>query len=328
MKALVTGASGFTGSRLCGHLRSLGYEVRVLVRESSDLSALEGLELDYVIANLAENRDLGEAVEGMDFVFHVAAEFRAEGIPKSAFHQTNVEGTRRLLEAAEGAGLRRFVHVSTVGVQGHIDGGPADEEYPYNPGDHYQRSKLEGELLARTFATAGRVPVTVIRPAGIYGPGDQRFLKLFRFVRDRRFRMIGSGNVEYHFTYIDDLTHAMLLAADHPAAVGEVFTAGGRGPVTLNRLIELLARVLEVPPLHQRIRIPVAPVMVAATICEGVCRPLGIQPPLFRRRVDFFTHNRSFSVAKAERVLGFRAEVELEEGLRRTRDWYIQEGLL
>lgn len=328
MKALVTGASGFTGSRLCAELLANGYDVRALVRESSDLRRFEGLDVELVHADLAEDAPLDGALEGVDVVFHVAAVFRAEGIPLASFRATNAEGTRRMLEAAERQGVRRFLHTSTVGVQGHIDVGPANEEYRFNPGDHYQRTKLEGERIAREFGETGRIPVTVVRPAGIYGPGDDRFLKLFRFIQRGRFRMIGSGEVRYHFTYIDDLTRGMRMAAEHPDAVNEVFTIGGREAVTLNELVALVAVTLDVPAPRQRVRIPVAPVMAAATVCEWVCRPLGIDPPLFRRRVDFFTHNRWFDVSKAERVLGFRAEVSLGEGLRRMADRYRLDGLI
>ena len=328
MKALVTGASGFTGSRLCAHLRDVGYEVRALVRSSSNLQRLSGIDVELAQADLADDSPLDEALEGVDVVFHVAAAFRSEGIPLAVFRATNADGTRRLLEAAEQVGVHRFLHTSTVGVQGHIDEGPADEQYRFNPGDHYQRTKLEGERIALDFAASGRVPVTVVRPAGIYGPGDLRFLKLFRFVRNGRFRMIGSGEVRYHFTYVDDLVRGMRVAAEHPDAPGEVFTIGGRDAVTLNRLVEIIAGILGVEPPRHRLRIPVAPVMAAATVCEWICRPFGIDPPLFRRRVDFFTHNRWFDISKAERVLGFTADVGLEEGLRRMADWYRIEGLL
>lgn len=324
----MTGASGFTGGRLCAYLQSIGVEVRALARGTSDVSHLINLGVEIVTGDLTEDVELDDAVRGIDTIFHVAAAFRAEGIPKETFRATNVEGTRRMLEAAERADVRRFLHTSTVGVQGHIDEGPANEEYRFNPGDHYQQSKLDGELLARSFGDAGRLPVTIVRPAGIYGPGDLRFLKLFRFIRDRRFKMIGSGEVGYHLTYIDDLVRGMVIAATHEDAVDEVFTIGGREHVTLSRLVSLVAAALDVVPPKQRFRIPVAPVMAAATVCETICRPLGIQPPLFRRRVDFFTHHRAFDVSKASRVLGFKANVELEEGLRRTAAWYRTEGLL
>jgi len=328
MRALVTGASGFTGGALCRLLVERGAAVRGLVRASSDTRALESVGVERVVHDLGEDAALDDAVAGIDVVFHVAAAWRVESLPIETYWDINVGGTRRLLEAAERAGVTRFVHTSTVGVQGHIDEGPARENYRYNPGDHYQESKRDAELLALEFARDGRLPVTVVRPAGIYGPGDLRFLKLFRFIGDGRFRMIGSGEIHYHFTYIDDLVRGIAVAGEHPDAPGEVFTIAGPGSVSLDDLVSLIARILGVRDPAARWHIPVAPVMAAAVLCEAICRPLGVQPPLYRRRVDFFTHHRSFDVSKAERVLGFRAEVPLEEGLARLADWYRAEGLL
>lgn len=328
MRALVTGASGFTGGALCRLLVERGATVRGMVRASSDTAALEALGVERAVHDLGVDAPLDEAVAGIDTVFHVAAAWRVESLPKDAYWNVNTAGTRRLLEAAGRAGVGRFVHTSTVGVQGHIDEGPATEEYRYGPGDHYQESKRDAELLALEFARDGRLPLTVVRPAGIYGPGDLRFLKLFRFVRDGRFRMIGWGEVHYHFTWIDDLVRGIALAGEHPDAPGEVFTIAGRRSISLNELVSLIARILDVPDPSRRRHIPVAPVMAAAAVCEAICRPLRIQPPLYRRRVDFFTHHRSFDVSKAERVLGFRAEVPVEEGLRRLAEWYRSEGLL
>lgn len=328
MRALVTGASGFTGGALCALLVGRGAAVRGLVRASSDTRALEALGVERVVHDLADEGPLDAAVADIDTVFHVAAAWRSERLPLSAYWDVNVGGTRRLLEAAGRARVGRFVHTSTVGVQGHIDEGPASEEYRFGPGDHYQESKRDAEVLARDFGRSTGLPVAVVRPAGIYGPGDDRFLKLFRFIGEGRFRMIGSGEVHYHFTYIDDLVRGIALAGEHPDAAGEVFTLGGRESVSLNDLVALIARILGAPDPGRRRHIPVAPVMAAAAACEAICRPLGIQPPLYRRRVDFFTHHRSFDVSKAERVLGFRAEVPLEDGLRRLADWFRAEGML
>ena len=328
MNVLVTGATGFTGGALCRVLLERGATVRGLVRASSDTAALETLGVELAVGDLGEDAPLDDAVAGIDTVFHVAAAWRVESLPIEAYWDINVGGTRRLLEAAERAGVRRFVHTSTVGVQGHIDEGPASEEYRYGPGDHYQESKRDAELLALRFARERGLPVVVVRPAGIYGPGDLRFLKLFRFIREGRFRMIGSGEIHYHFTCIDDLVRGIALTGEHPDAAGEVFTIAGGASVSLNELVALIARILDAPDPARRRHIPVAPVMAAAVLCEAICRPLRIQPPLYRRRVDFFTHHRSFDVSKAERVLGFRAEVPLEEGLRRLAEWYRAEGLL
>jgi nucleoside-diphosphate-sugar epimerase len=327
VKVLVTGASGFTGGALCRYLVERGHEVRALVRHSSDLSGLDGLPVELAYADLRDD-PVEAAVRGIDILYHVAALFRAEGVGRRVFWDVNVGGTRKLLQAATESGIERFVYVSTVGVQGHIEHPPADEAYRMAPGDHYQASKQDAELLALEHHRETGLPLAVVRPAGIYGPGDLRFLKLFRSIRSGRFRMIGKGDVHYHFTYADDLVRGIVRAAEVNEAVGEVFTVAGAEPVTLNDLVRLIARILGCPEPRQRLYIPVFPVWLAGLLCESVCRPLGIEPPLFRRRVDFFVKNRSFDIGKARRVLGYEPQVSLADGMRRTAAWYAEQGLL
>ncbi len=326
MKALVTGANGFTGSYLTKHLLNKGYDVRVLVRKNSNLSTLEDLPVEYAYADLAADDPVEDAVAGVDVVFHIAALYRAENVPKKMFWAVNVDGTRKLLEAAKKAGVKRFVHCSTVGVQGEIKNPPAKEEDPYNPGDYYQESKMEGELLALNFFKKENLPGTVVRPVGIYGPGDTRFLKLFKYIYNGKFRMIGSGKVLYHLTYVEDLVAGIALAGEKEEALGEIFTIGGNEYVTLNELVEKIARILGRPV--PKTRIPVWPVWLAGLLCELTFKPLGLEPPIFRRRVDFFIKDRAFDISKAKRLLGYEPRVSLDEGLKITADWYKQQGWL
>jgi nucleoside-diphosphate-sugar epimerase len=326
LRALVTGASGFTGSHLVRALLERGDSVRILVRKSSDLSAIQGLRVEQAWGELGDESPLDDAVRGVDAVFHIAALYRVEGVPRRAFWDVNVGGTRKLLEAAKRAGVRRFVHCSTVGVQGDIRNPPASEGDPYAPGDHYQESKRDGEILALEFGKREKLPVTVVRPTGIYGPGDTRFLKLFKLADRGTFYMLGSGNVLYHLTYVTDLAAGILLAGSKDGAVGEVFTLGGSEPLTLNELVRKVAAALG---RQVRIRrLPVWPFWVAGAACEVACRPLGLSPPIYRRRVDFFTKNRAFDISKARRLLGYEPRVALDEGLRNTARWYRERGLL
>jgi len=210
-------------------------------------------------------------------------------------------------------------------VHGDVQTVPADENAPFAPGDIYQETKLEAELLARERIDAG-LPGTIFRPQGIYGPGDARFLKLFKMISNGAFRMIGSGEVLYHMTYVADLVDGIILCGDHPNALGQTFVLGGPRYTTLRELSETVSRTVG-KPIH-RGHIPVAPVMAAAVACEWLCRPFGIEPPLYPRRLDFFVKDRAFSIAKAQRELGYQPKVDLDEGLRRTFEWYRQAGWL
>jgi dihydroflavonol-4-reductase len=326
MRVALTGASGYTGGRLLRALRSRGDEVSALVRPASVSEGLRGSEADLVEGDLASREALARLVEGADAVLHVAAVYRTAGHPDSYYRDVNVGGTERLLEAAAAAGVRRFVHTSTVGVHGHVSDPPADESAPFNPGDIYQETKAEAETLALDFHRRRGLPLAVVRPGAIYGPGETRFLKLFRAIARGRYAIVGSGETFYHPVYIDDLVRGFLLALDRDEAVGESFLICGPEYVSQKDLAALIARHTggRVLPF----RIPAAPVQLAGDLVEAVCVPFGIDPPLHRRRVDFWTKSRAFSIEKARRVLGYDPQVHLDEGLARTAASYREAGWL
>lgn len=322
-QVLVTGATGFTGGHLARKLVQKGYLVTCLVRSGRNDEALEKIGCRIVRGDLTRPDILKEAVRGMGAVYHIAALYREENVPRRLFRDINVEGTRNLLEASRSAGVKRFIHCSTVGVQGEIADPPATEEAPYNPGDAYQESKMEGEKLALDYSKSLGFPVVVFRPVGIYGPGDRRFLKLFRYVR---YGMLGSGEVLYHLTYIDDLIDGIILAGTVPGIEGEIFTLAGERYTTLNELFQIIAEVLGVK--GSRRHYPVWPMYAAGAACEFLCKPLRISPPLYRRRMDFFIKDRAFDIAKAKRILGYRPSVDLRTGIAKTAEWYRSQGLL
>ena len=233
---------------------------------------------------------------------------------------------RTVIEAARAGGATRVVHCSTVGVHGDVEHPPANEDAPLRPGDIYQHTKLEGEEIARAASAETGVAVVIARPTGIYGPGDRRLLKLFRGVARRRFVILGNGEIFYHLTYIDDLVEGLRLCATVPAAAGRTYILAGPEVTTLNKLTEIIADEANVasPGLH----LPVWPFWTAGAVCEALCSPFGIEPPLYRRRVDFFTKSRAFDISRARRELGYAPAIRLHEGARRTLDWYRREGWL
>ncbi len=325
-EAFVTGANGFTGSHLCKLLIEKGYSVNAMVRNSSKCVILEEMGAKIVVADLSDSFSLDGILKDTDVVYHIAAAYRQEGISKELFWKVNVDGTRKLLEQSKASGVKRFVHCSTVGVQGEIAKPPAKETDPYKPGDHYQESKMEGEKIARGYFEKYGMEGVIVRPVGIYGPGDTRFLKLFKYINNGKFRMIGSGEVLYHLTFVEDLVNGISLAGEKPAAVGHIYTIGGNEYLTLKELVVLIAEVLGKPA--SRKYLPLKPVYWAATVCEAVCRPLGIEPPLYRRRLDFFTKDRAFDISKAKNELGYLPKMPLKDGLAITAEWYKKHGLI
>jgi len=322
---LVTGATGFTGGNLARRLAAQGDSVRALVRDPAKASSLAARGIDVRIGQLTSLDDVIGAARGCDQIHHIAAVFRTAGHPDSYYREVNVGGTQNVLEAARRLDCERVVHCSTGGVHGHIADPPASETYRFGPGDVYQRTKLEAELAVTAAARRGQ-RVTIVRPGPIYGEGDLRFLKLYRAVARGVFVMIGSGTPKLHMVHIDDLVDGIGLCSAREAALGEVFILAGPQAPTLKEIVHHIAQSLGVP--EPRWRIPVWPVMAAGLLCESICVPLRIDPPLHRRRVAFFTHHREFDCSKAMRLLGYAPKVTPAEGISRTAQWYRSAGYL
>jgi nucleoside-diphosphate-sugar epimerase len=324
-RVLVTGAGGFTGLTLARTLAARGHQVCGLIRNPAHAGELARAGVEVVPGDVRDEALVRRSLEGVDTVYHLAAVFRRAGVPDSEYRTVHVDATRLLIEAARDAGVRRVVHCSTVGVHGHIAGdAPATEDAPFHPMDIYQQTKLEGEWMARETARRTGVALTVVRPGPIYGPGDRRLLKLIGGVARRRFRLLGDGSPRFQMVYVDDLIEGFRLAGEQPNAVGRTYIITGAEAPSLRDLVDEIADVAQVQP--PRLRLPVWPFWLLGAACEAVCVPFGIEPPIFRRRVKFFTSNRWFDTSRAQRELGFAPQVPLREGLQRTLESYRRLG--
>lgn len=287
---------------------------------------LEALGAEITIGSITDAQLVDRLTEGADYVQHLAAAFRRINVPKQVYWDVNVEGTRRVLQAACRHGVKRVVYCSTQGVHGHVDEPPGDESTPIEPEDYYQYTKWEGERVCREFVAQG-MDIAIVRPTAIYGPGDPgRFLLLFKMSRNGRFVMFGDGETTYHPVYIDNLVDMFLLAATHPAAAGQTYLGADKHYYTLNDLVKAVGRAMgkDIKIVH----LPFRPLWLAAVLTEVVCWPLRMKPPLFRRRVDWFRQVRAFRIDKAREELGYEPRVGIDEGLERTYEWYVREGYL
>ena len=324
---LVTGATGFTGQVVVRKLCERGLKVRAIARATSDRGALAGLPIEWITGQVYDPAVVARAVEGVGHILHVAASYRQAGVADAEYRRVHVESTQLLAGAAlRQPGFQRLVLVSTVGVHGHIEHPPADETAPFAPGDIYQRTKAEAETWLHGFARAQGLPYAVIRPAAIYGPGDRRLLKVFKMAKAPVFVLLGSGACLYHLIHVEDLAEGIIRAAWHPRAAGEAFICGDARAISLEHMGRVIAGELQRP--FRLVRLPVGPFFLAADITEAVCRPFGWSPPIYRRRVAFFTKDRSFDTKKIRDVMGFACAWNTDDGLRATARWYREHGWL
>ncbi len=326
MKVLVTGATGFTGSVLTEKLVRSGHQVKAFIRNRSKMTMPHASEIEIIESDITNKDKIKEAVAGVERVYHIAGLFRQAGVADQVYRDVNIQATLDLLQASVDAGVKRFVHCSTVGVHGHIEDPPADEEYRFSPGDIYQRTKLEGEQKALQFCKDTGFPVSVIRPGPIYGAGDLRLLKLFKLAEKSITPILGDGNIFFNMVYVEDLADLFILAGEKEAAIGEVFLGAGPENKRLNEIVDMIANILGRPT--RKIHLPALPFQLAGTLCEKICIPLNIEPPIYRRRVDFFTKSRSFTIDKARNLLGWDPKFNYQKGLSATIDWYKQEKLI
>lgn len=322
---VVTGAAGFVGSEIVRQLVARGFRVRAMARRLEQLDHLVGEHVEPVAADLRDRDALARVMTGAAGVYHIAALFRQADQPDEVYHVVNVQGVRNVIDAASAAGITRLIHCSTVGVLGHVEHPPADEQTPYNPGDIYQRTKMEGEKIALEAFASGAIGGVVIRPSMIYGPGDTRTLKLFKMVARKQFFYVGCGGNLVHFIDVRDLARAFILAMEHRERNGGVYIIAGQRAMPLREFASEVARVIGVPPPW--IKLPVKPLQWIGSACEAVCVPLGINPPIYRRRVDFYTKDRSFNGTKAQSELSFTPAQPVEAEIRdivadyRARGW-------
>jgi nucleoside-diphosphate-sugar epimerase len=327
MKVAITGATGFLGKSLALWLSEKGYELHLHARTEAKADSLRGMAKKVIVCEITDPEGIRELVADADIVIHTVSNFRSASGPPESYKIINVDGTINTFECARAAGVKRFIHISTIGVFGDIKECPASETTEYNPGDNYQRTKLEAELYCREQAKeAIGMELVVLRPCSMYGPGDMRMLKMFRMLKKGTFFVVGSCDANFHAVYIDDLLTGIWLAMTEKDINNEVFILGGENYVSLKQYITTAAQA--VGSNYPWIKIPFWPMYALSAIVELACIPFKIEPPIFRRRVKFYRNNRAFDISKAKSQLGYSPSTTLEDGMRKTVEWYHSEGLL
>lgn len=328
MKVLVTGATGFVGSNLVSALVRRGHTVRVLVRNPARLSRLGAAPFEAVAGDIADRTAVMRAVQGQDIVFHNAG-MVVEWGPRDEFYRVNVHGTRHLLDASCGTGIKRFVHTSSVTVLGvPRDANPIDERAPYTTAyhEHYTETKIISEELVLEYGKTRGLPVTVIRPGLVWGPGDTTLLpRLENLMRRKIICNIGKGNNRLILTYIDNLIEGLLLAAESPVAQGQVYHILDSEDITSRMFFSELTKAMGIQP--PTFGVPYCMLHAVAMLCEAAAHLLNLsEPPLLSRYgLNLLACNGNYGITKARRELGYAAAVRFREGMEKMARWYAEE---
>lgn len=317
MKVLITGAGGFIGSHLVDSQLERGNDVRAvdlhldLLRHQAAHPHLEAIRGDITDRNIVER-----LVDGIDIVYHLASAHLDVSLSDEHYHRVNVVATRSLLEAARQAGVKRFVHCSSVGVIGDVKHPPADETTGCHPVNIYERTKLEGERTVLDFARRTNFPVVVMRPAWVYGPRCPRTAKLIRTITKGRFPIFGSGKNLRHPVYITDAIRGLELCAETPDIEGHVFIIAGESTVESKQLVRVIREQLNIQT--PQIYMPIFLGQAAGLILEIMFKLIGRQPPFSRRSMDFFLKHNAYTIAKAQSKLSYDPQVDLFTGIKKT----------
>ena len=329
MNVLITGGTGFIGSRLALECTRRGERVRILAKcntaaEQSGQEELRRAGIDILNGDVTDRRTVDAACKDIQTLYHLAAAQHEANVGDDYFERINVEGTRTVMDAAVAAGIGRVVHGSTIGVYGIADHGPVHDRTPLFPDNIYGETKLKGEHLVRGYLD--RLNIAIVRISETYGPGDYRLLKLFKGIDSKKFFMVGKGDNLHHPVFIDDLIEGLRLAATRDEAVGQTMVLAGPRAVTTREMVDKISEAMGTR--GPKITVPLPVLTGAAVMIETICRPLNIHPPLHRRRMNFFIKSFRFSCDAARDKLGFEPKIGFAEGAKRTARWYEETGLL
>lgn len=326
---LITGATGFVGGHLAEACVQRGIPVRTIARPNSDTALLERLGVEIRRGDLTDPAVVRQAVEGVELVLHSAAKVGDSG-PIEEYRAVNVEALRVLLEACRGLTLRRFVHISSLGVYTarHHHGTDESEPLPEQHMDGYTQTKVEAEKLALAYHKEHGVPVVVLRPGFVYGPRDRTVMpRLIRRLGEGKVHYLGGDQLALNSIYVGNLVEAVFLAIDQPNAVGQVYNLTDGERVTKQRFFEAVSNGLNLPKPHQRLPRWLAGILVKFLGWQSRrATRRGKKPLVTQAQLKFLLLNLDFSIEKAKRELDYQPRYTFDQGMQETIAWYRQHG--
>ena len=324
-RTLITGATGFIGCRLAELWHGKGIDVTAtgIVRNEVEEERAAGLRatgVPLLVADLSAPGKVDEACEGVDTIVHLAAAQHEANVSDDYFTRVNVDATRELVKRAAKQGVERLFYASSIGVYGIADDSMIDEDTPLAPDNAYGRSKAAAEAMLRDEQESLGLQVFIGRIGETYGPWDRRLLKLYSGIGRQRFWMVGNGGNLHQPVHVDDLALAIRRLLDTPEAAGEPVILSGDDAITTREMCESIAGALG--RSLSRWSMPMTPMMLAAGVMESTMGRAGLQPPLHRRRLDFFRKSLKFSTARRDALLDLPPQRSFADGARQTADWY------
>ncbi|MFQ5650933.1 MAG: NAD-dependent epimerase/dehydratase family protein [bacterium] len=323
MKALVTGARGFIGSFLVEQLLASGVEVHCLLRGTTSANVwISGLTCKRITGDITEPATLPQAVSQVDYVYHLAGCTKA--VNRRQYEQINADGTRNLLAAtlAQNPAVKRFVLVSSLAAAGpSLNGEPLTEEDQPHPVSSYGRSKLRAEKIALDYAN--KLPITIIRPPGVYGPRDRDVYRYFKYARQGMRPVLSGGARSTSFIYVKDLARGIILASEVSAAIGQTYFLCDDEPYTWEELGAAIASALDVQT--RKLLLPVFLALPVAAIADLTAR-IRNRPSIINldKYKELKMSHWICSNDKAKKELGFNTGFTLEEGIKETAEWYVE----
>jgi dihydroflavonol-4-reductase len=304
MKALVTGANGFTGAHLVKALRDRGAQVVAYVRESSDLSRLDGLAVDYHYGDITDSAKLTQAMQGVDVIYHIAAYVELGIVDAAKMERTNVQGTQAVLTAMQAAQVPKMLYCSTIGIFGDTQGQTIDETFVRTQqgfSSAYDRTKYAAQQLVNNAVKNGSHIVSVM-PSGIFGIDDPHFVPVLKAFKKGRIKVWAGGERVTGIVHVDDLVQGMILAIEQGRS-GDYFILSA-GDLTTREMFAVFSQATGIPAPKNA---PKLVVRVVANVLEVVGRAVGWQPPIDRERAHYI-YDRCVRVSggKAMRELGWQ----------------------
>lgn len=320
--ALVTGANGFVGGHLVEHLVHQGLQVRALVHSSSNSRLREADGVETIRGDIRNSRVVEKAAQGCEQVYHLAGKTSRTADSPQECYAVNVDGAKNVARAARKAGSRRVVYGSSVGVYGLLTDPPANEQTRPRPNTHYRRSKWMGEEVFRTHHDRNGLPAVIARLPSLLGPGTRDWLTWFSDLAANRSLMVGQGKNRKHPGDVADIVDGLYRCGQADGVDGECYLLAGPAPISFGEF--LMVATGELGTTLPARRWPAFPFRTYSRVADVVFRLTNVELP-YAHTCEFFLSEQVFSTEKAQQQLGYSPQISVEEGIRRTVQWYREQ---